>query len=147
MTHRKHVEIKTKYQTKNECLENCRDIKKSIVLPIPFSRKIYGQVFDDYTFTLSSRGKTGAVALKYVGHIESRDDGIYMSGDITVKPFYKILLYVLGISFILAGVFITLIGMLYLQLVGILLIAIGWYYIFLLTKSDILYRDLIKKSQ
>ena len=110
MTHREHAEIKTEYHTINECQENCRDIKKSTVLPIPFSRQIYGQVFDAYTFILSSRGKTRGVFFRYVGHIESRDDGIYMSGDINVKPFYKILSYILIISFILSGIFFTLIG-------------------------------------
>lgn len=35
MTHRKNVEIKTKYRSVEECIDNCRDIKKRLTLPVP----------------------------------------------------------------------------------------------------------------
>lgn len=141
MVHRGEIEIKTKYQTSKACAENCRDLQRKLVAPFGTSKKIYGEVLDDYTFTLSNASKMGTI-FKFVGEIESRGDGIYMVGLLSVKPFYKILLWGLAIFLNIIGIMLAWQGVI---IYGLLLIVIGWTYLLMMNYSDTLYKNLLKK--
>ena len=142
MVYRGDIEIKTKYQTISECAEKCLDIHKKRVVVLNFSKKLYGEVSDDYSFVISSRGKFGAMYW-FEGQIEARENDIYMSGAIRAKPMYQVIMYGLCILFNLIGLILTFNGGLW----GILLICLGWFYLLLLNKSNALYKHLIHKLE
>jgi len=142
MVYREDVEIKTKYQTISECAENCLDIHKKRVMVLNGSRKLYGEVLEDNTFTISSRGKFGAMYW-FEGQIEDRGDGIYMSGTIRPKPMYQVTMYGLCIFFNLVGLFLAFSGGIW----GILMICLGWIYLLIINKSNALYKHLLRKLE
>lgn len=144
MVYREGIEIKTKYNTINECRGNCRDISSKIAFPMVGTKKIYGEIYKDNTFSLSSSNKIGSL-FRFEGHIEARGDGIYMCGDISVKKYYKIFLYANSVFFIVLGFLIIIRGGLDIILFGIALIVIGWGYIFIMKSSNTLYNNLIHK--
>lgn len=140
MVYREDVEIKTKYLTISECAENCLDIHKRRVMVLNLSKKLYGEVSDDYTFIISSRGKFGAMYW-FEGQIVDREDGIYMSGTIRPKPMYQVSMYGLCIFLNLLGLAIAFSGGIW----GVLMICLGWFYLFLINRSNALYKHLIHK--
>lgn len=77
MTKRENITIKTKYETKQDCIENCRDIKRKTRLATTYSRQISGEVYTDGSFELSSRAK-GSAMYEFRGIIKEEADGIYM---------------------------------------------------------------------
>lgn len=146
MVHRTDVTIKTKYQTLEACRNNCLDINKSFLIPFGISKKIYGKIYEDNTFMMSNASKFGTI-FKFEGEIIKKEDGIYLVGDISVKTLYVYLLYFLGLAFNIVGLMIIFSGNIAAILYGFVLIFIGWFYIFVMQKSDILYNNLIIKNQ
>ncbi|MBI9012660.1 MAG: hypothetical protein JEZ08_10565 [Clostridiales bacterium] len=142
MVYREDIEIKTKYQTVSECAEKCLDIQKKRIVVLNFSRKLYGEVSEDYSFVISSRGKL-ATMYRFEGQIEDRGDGIYMSGTIRPKPMYQVIMYGLCIFLNLIGVSLTFSGGIW----GILMICLGWLYFLILNRSNALYKHLILKLE
>ena len=147
MTYRKNVAIKTKYKTLEACRENCRDIKKRLVLPIPASGKIYGELFEGDFFVLSSRKAKTSVIFEFVGQMEDRRDGIYLVGEIRTKEYQKWLLVGFAILFHVIGIGLIAVGTLGLIAYGVFLLIVAWIYILFMWKSDSLYHDLIRKVQ
>lgn len=147
MAHRKNVQIKTRYRSLEMCMDSCRDIKKKRTLPIPASGKIYGEVFKDGSFILSSRKLKTSVIFEFVGHMEERDDGIYLVGDIRVKYYQKVLLFGFSLFFHLLGIIFLSVGTLGWVACGVFLMVVSWSYLFFMWKGDSLYFDLLRKVQ
>lgn len=144
MTHRSNTEIRTKYKTIEECIENCRDIKEERVFANGFARQIYGVVNEDGTFKLRCRQKTSNMFV-YEGKIEQRADGIYMTGDITALSSYKIFLFVVTAMFAVWGVFSMQSSEPASFLTGVVFLAVSAIYMVILYKFDGLYKNLVKK--
>lgn len=99
MPHRKNVVIQTKYTSIEECAQNCRDIERSIAFfHSPFSRMIYGRM-DGVDFDLSYNNRYSS-SYHFVGRIVARDNDIYMEGDITMKGYGKVSLFLSYIMFL-----------------------------------------------
>lgn len=142
MTHRKDVVIKTRYMSIEECSVNCIDSWGKMTIPFGFSKKIYGVVYDDYTFWMSSCSKMGSI-FKFEGLIEKREETVLLVGNISVKIGYLISLYVMCFLLTFTGLVVAF----SVSPFGVLLIAIGWLYIIIMNKSDVLYNYLVKKVQ
>jgi hypothetical protein len=147
MAHRKNVAIKSKYETLEDCRENCRDIKKRLTLPIPASGKIYGEFYEDDFFVLSSRKAKTSVIFEFVGKMEECEDGIYLVGEIRAKEYQKWLLYGFSILFHMIGIAFIAVGTPGWIAYGVFLLIAVWIYILFVWKSDSLYHDLIRKVQ
>lgn len=147
MAHRKNLEIKTKYESVEVCMEECRDIKKKRTMPVPASAKIYGEVFDDGSVHLSSRKAKTSVIFEFIGQIEARNDGIYMVGEIRPKPYQKWIMIGFSILFHLVGIVFIWTGEAGGIISGLLLFVFAWIYVLFLWKGDSLYADLIRKVQ
>ena len=147
MTHRKNVEIKTKYESLEDCRENCRDIKKRLTLPIPASGKIYGEILEDDSFVLSSRKAKTSVIFEFIGKIEERNDGIYLVGEIRPKRYQRWIMYGFAFAFHLLGIVFVMIGTPGWIAYGLFLFIAAWIYILYLRWGDGLYADLIRKVQ
>lgn len=121
MAHRENIEIKTKFESIDECMENCRDIKRTWVVPLPGFRKIYGVVNGDGSFKLSSQRKNSAI-FEFVGSIKTRNSDVYMAGEIRPKTRYKYSIYILN-------VILSVIGACMIFTINPVLIVIGTIYI------------------
>jgi hypothetical protein len=82
---REDIVIKTKYKTKEDCMENWRDIASKTTLAVTYSRQISGQVYPDGRFEFSSRAK-GRAMREFRGIIKEEADGAYMIGFNNNKP-------------------------------------------------------------
>ena len=147
MTHRKNVEIKTKYGSLKACRENCRDIKKRLTLPIPASGKIYGEFYKDDFFVLSSRKAKTSANFEFVGQMQEREDGIYLAGEIRAKEYIKWLFYGFSIILHMIGIGFIAVGTPGWIAYGVFLLIAAWFNILFMWKSDSLYHDLIRKVQ
>lgn len=67
MSKRKIIKIKTKYRTKEECINNCRDIKRKTFM-CGVSKSISGEVNTNGTFKLSSTRKKSGM-FEFIGAI------------------------------------------------------------------------------
>lgn len=144
LAHRKDIIIKTKYSSKYECMENCRDINKKTIMAMSLSRAISGTVSDTGEFCLSSRSK-GAAMFEFIGEIEENKDGVFMVGEIQPKPYQVKLIYFMTILFTLMGFGFVLSFEPVLVLFGIFFMIIPWINIIALKTSDHLYK-LIKRK-
>jgi len=144
LPNRENISIKTKYQTKTECMENCRDIKKKTKLATTYSRQISGEVYADGRFELSSMAK-GSSMYEFKGIIKEESDGVYMVGDIIKKPFALKMIYgsiaistimAIGLAMTMNPVFIFF---------AVLFVTVPWLNLIIINKSDYLYRDIINK--
>ena len=98
----KHVEIKTQYTDKNECMSSCLDYHGKTYLAWFFNKDISGIVDDGGHFELSSRSSAAAMQV-FNGEIIEKEDGIYMIGEIKPKPFVKKLLWVFTVILLLTA--------------------------------------------
>ena len=147
MAHRKNVEIKTKYESVESCMKDCRDIKKKTTIPVPASGKIYGVVHADGSFWLSSRKAKTSVIFEFVGYIEERNDAVYMVGEIRPKRYQKWIMIGFSLVFHLIGIVFIWTGQVGGIISGIMLFVFAWIYVIYLWKGDSLYCDLLKKLQ
>lgn len=90
------LRIKTKYETKEECLEQCRDHKGWTRFDWMIIMKISGEVYPDGSFELTAMARAGACQI-FRGRIKQEEDGIYMEGRITPKIFVKRFLIVCAV--------------------------------------------------
>lgn len=140
----KHVEIKTHYKNKNDCIMSCLDHHGKTYLAWFFNKDISGVVDEKGNFELSSR--SGAAALQvFCGKILEREDGIYMVGEIKPKPFIKKLLLLFSAILILtAPVYIIewkIWGIVY-ELIFFAIIFINYRMMY---RFDMLFRRIYKK--
>jgi hypothetical protein len=146
MVKRNNVAIKTKYNTTQECLEQCRDYKGDTIFAGAFSKGISGSVASDGHFVLSSR-KRYENLFEFIGRVEQREDGIYMVGDIKPRSFAIYSSYfgiVLGFVIGVVTIFFSTAEN-DLRLFGFVMILLPWINTVILRKSDSLYTDLINK--
>jgi len=144
MAKRKNIRIKTKYSTKYECMEKCRDYHGKTRLDLVFIRHISGEVYPDGSFELSSRSRAAAL-LEFKGKIIEEEDGVYMVGEIVSKHFAVSLLYICTLLVLIVsplyiyswGVF----GILYMFFI-LGLLAINFL---LMRFSDSLYDEIVRK--
>ena len=144
MAKRKDVIIKTKYESKEDCIENCRDIKSKTVMAMSLNRKISGTMTTGGQFVLSSRSK-GAAMFEFKGHVEENRDGVFMVGDIAPKSFQVKLIYTSVIIMMLAGAAMMLTFNPVLLLFGVLFMVIPWANVLAMKYSDHLYNVIVKK--
>lgn len=144
MPKRENIEIKTKYRTKSECIENCRDVKRKTKLGTTFSRQISGEVFPDGRFELSSRAK-GSFMYEFKGIIKEEPDGVYMLGDIILKSSALKIIY----TYIILGTVIAFVLIMTMNVVeilfGLLFATVPWLNLLAIKRSDYLYKDIIRK--
>jgi hypothetical protein len=144
MPKRENIVIKTKYKTKSECIEKCRDFKGKTKLVISLSRQISGEVFPDGRFELSSRAK-GSAMYEFKGMIKEEEGCVYMVGEIIPKLFTLRIIYlsiVLGI--IMAMVFIITMGTVGI-LFALLFATVPWLNLIAISRGDYLYKEIIRK--
>jgi len=144
MAHRENVEIKTKYKSVEECVLQCRDVKRKNCFESLFKRELFGEIFADRSFNLRSR-KKGSYYFEFVGRIEERGDGIYMVGKIQPKRTFHVVLYGVILFFITLGLFLIASLQQIPVLIGFFFLAIGGLYVMILKKFDGLYKDLMRK--
>lgn len=141
---RNDISIKTKYNTKEECMENCRDVKGKPILATTYSRQISGEVFPDGNFVLSSRAK-GSSMFEFKGIISEEADGVYMKGDIVKKSSSIRIVYgSILISTLIAIAMVMTMNPVFI-LFAILFATIPWLNLIIINKSDFLYNDILNK--
>lgn len=137
----KYTEIRTKYLTKEDCMNNCRDITRMTSMARSFSRKICGEVHSDGSFKLSSTNKVSNM-FEFTGTIEERQDGIYMAGEIMPRSLHKMLAYIgVGMGLIF-GIILVLVND---SLVGLIISLFPWINILIMKYSNSLSKDIIRK--
>ncbi len=145
MAHRKDIVIKTKYGSKQECIEECRDIKKKTIMAMSFNSSISGTVSEFGEFNLSSRAKGGAAMFEFTGQIEEDSDGVFMVGEINPKKLQARLIYGMIVLFTIAGLGFIITFNPVLMLFGVLSLIVPWLNFAALKYSDHLYKIIIKK--
>lgn len=144
MPKRNNISIKTKYKTKEECMENCRDVKGKTILATTYSRQISGEVYPDGSFVLSSRAK-GSAMFEFKGVIREEEDGVYMQGDIIKKPSaIKIVYGSILISTVIAIAMVLTMNPVFI-LFAVLFATMPWLNLMIINKSDFLYKDILNK--
>lgn len=144
MTKRENITIKTKYKTKQDCIENCRDIKRKTRLAVTYSRQISGEVYPDGSFELSSRAK-GSAMYEFRGIIKEEVDGVYMVGDIIKKSFALKVIYIsIALATIFAIVLIMSMNPVFI-LFAVLFAVVPWLNLVIINYSDYLYKDIVRK--
>lgn len=144
MPQRKAIKIKTKYMTKDDCMENCRDITRKTRLSTNYSRQISGEVYPDGSFVLSSRAK-GSSMFEFKGMIQEEDDGVYMIGDIKKKAIATYIVYLsIIISEIIALSLVMTLNPVFI-LFALFFFTLPWLNLIYLSRSDSLYKDLVNK--
>lgn len=143
MIHRENVSIKTKYETREECIENLVDHNKKTYLSL-FLRQISGHMNQEGEFEVSSRYNAGAF-FEFNGKVAEDDDGIYLKGDIRVKKFIKVFTILCTIMvFVVSPVYIIAWKSFGIFFMIFILVDIGvlWAQ---LKYSDALYQDILRK--
>lgn len=144
MKKRENITIKTKYETKQDCIENCRDIKRKTRLATTYSRQISGEVYPDGSFELSSTAK-GSAMYEFKGMIKEEADGVYMVGDIIKKSFALKVIYVsITLSTLFAIVLIMTMNPVFI-LFAVLFAVVPWLNLIVINYSDYLYKDIVRK--
>lgn len=80
--------IKTKYKTKAECIQKCRDFSGKTNYDWIIQKKFSGGVYPNGRFELSAMSGAGANQI-FMGQIIESDAGVFMEGMITPKIFVK----------------------------------------------------------
>ena len=144
MPKRENISIKTKYKTKAECMENCRDVKRITRLSVTYSRQISGEVYPDGRFELSSRAR-GSAMFEFKGIIKEEADGIYMVGDIIKKPSaIKMVVGSIVLSMIVAFGLVMSMNPVF-MFFALLFATMPWLNLWILNTSDNLYKDIVNK--
>lgn len=144
MPKRENISIKTKYKTKADCMENCRDVKRITRLSLTYSRQITGEVYPDGRFELNSRARGNAM-FEFKGIIKEEADGIYMVGDIIKKPSaIKMVVGSIVLSMIVAFGLVMTINPVF-MFFALLFATIPWLNLWILNNSDDLYKDIVNK--
>lgn len=144
MSKRDQIVLKTKFKTVEQCKAECVDgigIKK---VAKTWSNKLYGIFDDTQHFVIASDAK-GAALFVFEGVIKEREDGIYMEGDIKVKPISKRIVYLSIMLSVIAGILMYLSLNPVLIFMGTLFMIVPWFNYRFMKKSDVLYHLICKK--
>ncbi len=144
MPKRKNIVIKTKYKSKSECIEECRDIKNKTIMAMNLNRKISGSMTPDGRFELSSRAKVAAM-YEFIGYVEENSDGVFMVGDIQAKKLQKTLILISIVLFSLLGMGFILTFDPVMLFIGVLFMIVPWINFIIMKQSDALYKEIIRK--
>jgi len=138
------VAIKTRFRTVEQCREECVDGIGIKHIAKSWSNKLYG-IFDVANhFKIASDAK-GAALFVFEGVIIEREDGIYMEGNINVKPHSKKIVLGSILMSLIAGIILITTFNIVLMFMGILFMIVPWFNYTYMKKSDVLYKMIHKK--
>lgn len=144
MVYRDNISIKTKFETIDECRENCIDKTGKVIFASSMGKSLIGNIQEDNSFLIGSNQKSVALH-EFIGVIVQEEDGIYMKGDIRPRLFSKIFIYfsvLLGLAF---GIGMILTWSPVLMIFGLVFMIVPSLNIVFMNKSNALYDKITRK--
>ena len=138
------IVIKTKYTSKQECINNCLDHQGKTYLTWVFNYSITGIIDDKGHFEISCMSRAAAMQ-EFIGDIVEKEDGVYMIGKIIPKPFtMRSLIVLTTILVIIAPIYVLKLGFVGLMVMVITCSILGINY-YMMLKTDSLFNRISKK--
>lgn len=144
MLYRENIQLVTGYKSIKECRSACIEQVGMPDVSTISAGGVIGEVIDDGSIKLETRAR-GAGMFVFKGMVNENYSGIYLEGDISVKPFSKWIIYISIVLMGLIGIVLIMTGNQVLMVAGVFMALAPWGRFVYMKRSNSLYKRIVKK--